>query len=59
MEQTDTDPLLKVPEVSRWWRLSDQVIKQMARAGKIPAIRVGKSWRFNREELTTWLKSNR
>jgi excisionase family DNA binding protein len=59
MEQLLIDRLLKVPEVARWWQLSDQIIKRMAKQGKIPAIRVGKSWRFSREELTKWLDSHR
>jgi excisionase family DNA binding protein len=53
MEKLSNDPLLKEPEVARWWQLSDQVIKRMAREGRMPAIRVGKSWRFDRTELAT------
>ena len=33
-----------------------QVVKKLARAGKIPAVKIGKSWRFNVEELTEWVK---
>jgi excisionase family DNA binding protein len=57
MKQLFNNPLLKAPEVARWWQLSDQVIKRMARTGAIPAIRVGKSWRFSREELVKWLQA--
>jgi excisionase family DNA binding protein len=59
MEKLFNDPLLKAPEVARWLQLSNQVIKRMARTGTIPAIRVGKSWRFNRDELAKWLDSQK
>jgi excisionase family DNA binding protein len=59
MEQLFNESLLKVPEVARWLRLSDQVIKRMARGRQLPAIRVGKSWRFSREELVKWLDSQK
>jgi excisionase family DNA binding protein len=52
-------PLMKPTEVARWLRLSAQVINRMACAGSIPAIRIGKSWRFNREELVAWVGSQK
>jgi excisionase family DNA binding protein len=58
MEQLFIESLLKVPEVACWLRLSDQVVKRMAKEGQIPGIRVGKSWRFNREQLAKWLDAN-
>jgi excisionase family DNA binding protein len=59
MEKLFNDRLLKAPEVARWLQLSNQVIKRMARTGTIPAIRVGKSWRFNGNELAKWLDSQK
>jgi excisionase family DNA binding protein len=59
MEKLFNGRLLKAPEVARWLQLSNQVIKRMARTGTIPAIRVGKSWRFNRNELAKWLDSQK
>jgi excisionase family DNA binding protein len=59
MDKLVTEPLMKPPEVARWLRLSAQVINRMACAGAIPAIRIGKSWRFNRDELVAWVESQK
>lgn len=32
--------------------MAKQVVKKLCREGKIPAVKIGKSWRFNVEELS-------
>jgi excisionase family DNA binding protein len=50
---------MTLPEVCTWLQMSEQVVKKLCRAGKIPAVKIGKSWRFNVEELTEWVRSQK
>jgi len=42
-------------EASAYLRLSVQTIKQRAREGRMPAAKVGRTWRFLKSELDRWL----
>jgi excisionase family DNA binding protein len=50
---------MTLPEVCAWLRMSEQVVKKLCREGKIPAVKIGKFWRFNVEELSEWVKSQK
>jgi excisionase family DNA binding protein len=49
--------LMILTEVSTLLRLSAPVLKKMCREHEIPCIKIRKSWRFDRDELTAWLKN--
>lgn len=49
------DQILTLEEVSKYLKLHKATIYKMARAGKIPASRVGKVWRFKRAKIESWL----
>jgi excisionase family DNA binding protein len=51
-----TIPLMTLEEVCDWLQIDSQVIRRLARDGKIPGVKIGKSWRFDREELQKWIK---
>ena len=59
MSVTELDNLMTLPEVCAWLRMSEQVVKKLCREGKIPAVKIGKFWRFNVEELSEWVKSQK
>jgi len=59
MSVTELDNLMTLPEVCAWLRMSGQVVKKLCREGKIPAVKIGKFWRFNVEELSEWVKSQK
>jgi len=42
-------------EASAYLRLSVQTVKQRAREGRMPAAKVGRTWRFLKSELDRWL----
>jgi len=42
-------------EVAEYLGLSVETIYRKARAGEIPAMRIGRRWRFFREALQGWL----
>ncbi len=43
---TLSEPLWTVDDVAKYLRLKQETVRMMARAKKIPALKVGKSWRF-------------
>ena len=48
---------LTTDEVLRYLNMKARTIHRLARQGQIPAVRVGRQWRFRRTELETWLQS--
>lgn len=40
------------------WLVSDRQIRVMAAGGEIPAMRVGKLWRFSVERIRAWERAN-
>jgi excisionase family DNA binding protein len=48
-------PLLTPAEAASYLRLHEKTVIKMARLGQIPAIRLGKHWRFRSTDLTTWV----
>jgi excisionase family DNA binding protein len=41
-------PLWTVDEVASYLKLQPETIRSMARRGELPAIKLGKVWRFNK-----------
>jgi excisionase family DNA binding protein len=50
------DRILTVPEVASYLRVSQATIYRMAQAGRIPARRVGRSWRFSSNQIREWFR---
>jgi len=54
-EREATGQLLTVREAAKLLRLGDVTLYRLAQRGKIPAVKVGGSWRFSRGMLEEWL----
>jgi excisionase family DNA binding protein len=52
-----TEPLWTVDDVAEYLRLKQETVRMMARASKLPALKVGKVWRFRASEIKEMLKS--
>lgn len=52
------DTLLNVQEVAEFLQMNAATIYGWAQEGKIPAIKLGRSWRFRRADLEKWLDAN-
>jgi excisionase family DNA binding protein len=50
------DRLLTVKEVAALLRVSSQTLYKMLEQGRIPALRVGNQWRFERQKVQEWLE---
>ena len=52
--QNDARQYLKVEEVAQWFGVNRTTIYRLARQGRLPAIKVGGQWRFQRALLRVW-----
>lgn len=48
--------ILTIKEVAEYLRLSEAKVYELARDGSIPAMRIGKSWRFQKDLLEEWIR---
>ena len=51
------DKWLTLEQIAEYLQMSTSSIYKMAQAGKIPAYKVGRQWRFKKEEIDKWIKS--
>ncbi|MCK4623216.1 MAG: helix-turn-helix domain-containing protein [Desulfuromonadales bacterium] len=54
-----TDRWLTLDELAVYLKLGRTKLYRMAQNGEIPASKVGSQWRFDREEIDAWMKSQR
>jgi excisionase family DNA binding protein len=50
---------MKVKEIAEYLQISKDLIYKWAQQGKIPVSKIGNQWRFNKEEVEVWAKSQR
>jgi excisionase family DNA binding protein len=48
---------MTVRDVAEYLQFGHAKIYKMARAGEVPAVRIGKEWRFKRDALDGWLNA--
>jgi len=48
--------VLTISEVAQYLSVSESTIYKMVKEGQIPAVRIGKSWRFLQTVIDTWLE---
>lgn len=53
------DKWLTLEQIAEYLQMSTSSIYKMAQAGKIPAYKVGRQWRFKREEIDRWVERNK
>jgi PTS system nitrogen regulatory IIA component len=52
------DKWLTIDELATYLKLSRTKLYGMAQRAELPASKIGNQWRFNREEIDQWMKSN-
>ena len=52
------EPLLDSEEAAAYLRIHPKTLMRMARNGVIPAIRIGKYWRFRASTLDGWVSAS-
>ncbi len=51
-----SDQIMAVKDVASYLKLNERTVYRMASSAKIPAFKVGTSWRFKKEEIDTWIE---
>lgn len=50
------DQIMTVKDVASYLKLNERTVYRMAASGRIPAFKVGGSWRFQMAELQQWIQ---
>src|SRR5436309_9769866 len=53
------DTFLTTEEVLAYLQVNLRTVYRLIKAGKIPAVRVGRQWRFRKRDIDAWLDSSR
>jgi excisionase family DNA binding protein len=53
------DAFLTTEEVLEYLQVNLRTVYRLIKAGKIPAVRVGRQWRFRKRDVDAWLESQR
>lgn len=51
------DEILTLDEVATYLKAGKRTVYRLASSGKIPAFKLGGTWRFRRAELDQWIAS--
>ena len=49
--------VMTVSEVAEYLRVNPQTVYRKAKAGELPAVRIGRAIRFRKTELDEWMKT--
>src|SRR3954471_14184495 len=53
------ETFLTTEEVLEYLQVNLRTVYRLIKAGKIPAVRVGRQWRFRKRDIDAWLDSPR
>src|SRR5216117_2049091 len=53
------ETFLTTEEVLEYLQVNLRTVDRLIKAGKIPAVRVGRQWRFRKRDIDAWLDSQR
>ena len=54
-DKNDELTILTVHEVAEYLRMSEAKVYRLVKEGKLPVVRIGKTWRFRKDLLDNWL----
>jgi excisionase family DNA binding protein len=53
------DSFLTTDGVLKYLQVNLRTVYRLIKAGKLPAVRVGRQWRFRKRDVDNWLDTNR
>jgi excisionase family DNA binding protein len=53
------DPFMTTEEVLEYLQVNLRTVYRLIKAGRIPAVRVGRQWRFRKRDIDAWLDGQR
>ena len=51
------EPLLTTAAVAKWLGISTRAVCLWAESRVLPAMKIGRQWRFRQDEVSKWLRS--
>ncbi len=57
IKEDNMPQIMTTKEVAKYLKLHEITICKYAAEGKIPAIRIGRVWRFDKEAIDRWISS--
>lgn len=51
------DEILTIEEVAAYLKAGKRTVYRLAAGGKLPAFKLGGTWRFRRDDLDEWIAS--
>ncbi len=57
-ESGNSKTIMNVREVAKYLRISEAKVYRLVKQGEIPAMRIGKAWRFRKDILEEWIRQN-
>jgi excisionase family DNA binding protein len=55
----EMEAFLTTEEVLSYLKITPRTIYRLIRTGELPAVRIGRQWRFRRADLDHWLERQR
>jgi excisionase family DNA binding protein len=55
----DKQAFLTTEEVLAYLKITPRTIYRLIRSGELPAVRIGRQWRFRRTDLDEWVERQR
>lgn len=56
-KKSGDESILTIKEVAEYLKVNERTVYRLAGAKKIPAFKVGGTWRFLRSDIDQWIKS--
>ena len=53
------EDILTIKEVAEYLKVTERTLYRLAQEGKIPAFKVGASWRFKRADIDAWIEGQK
>ena len=58
MKTSDSDEFVTIEELANQLKVSPRTLQRLIQRKELPAIRIGRQWRFRREWIAEWLDRN-
>jgi PTS system nitrogen regulatory IIA component len=52
------DSLMDIKQIASYLQINEATAYSWAQSGKLPGIKIGRIWRFRREDIESWLDQN-
>lgn len=53
------EDILTIKEVAEYLKVTERTLYRLAQEGRIPAFKVGASWRFKRADINAWIEGQK